>query len=47
MFDLFSSDFLTSLREEVRNKAKTSKALLEAIKDLSHTNQNNKVNKFS
>ena len=43
MIDIFSSEFLTQLREEVKPKTKTSKAVLEAIKDLSTKNEANKV----
>lgn len=41
--DLFSPDFLAGLKEDVRARTKTSKALLDAIKDLSLANMNQKV----
>ena len=38
MVDLFSMEFLSNLREEAKPKTRTSKAVLEAIKDISAKN---------
>ena len=38
MVDLFSEEFLVRLRQEAQPKTKTSRAVLNAIKDLSSKN---------
>ena len=43
MIDIFSHEFLTQLKQDVKPKTKTSKAVLEAIKDLTNKNEFNKV----
>jgi len=41
--DIFSTEFLETVKNQIATKPKNSKVLLEAIKELTQTNLNNKV----
>lgn len=43
MIDIFAPEFLLSLRQELKPKTKASKAVLEAIRDLTSQKEASKV----